>query len=99
MKAIVIEVKNGTTEFLPYSTDEIYIDFRKLCRNSSMLYIDTEEEFDELKDTYIPLETFKEYQGAGVYDYDGNKYPVLKDSGGTVYYIIENYTQTVNNIK
>ena len=94
MKAIVIEAKNGTIEFLPYSTDEIYSHFRKLCRNSSMLYIETEEEFDELKDTYIPLEIPREYQGAGVYDYDGNKYPMLKDSGGTVYYILEIYIQT-----
>lgn len=62
-----------------------------------MLYIDSEEEFEELKDTYIPLETPMEYQGAGIYDCAGQKYPKLKDSGGTVYYIMENYTQTTKN--
>lgn len=65
-----------------------------------MLYLNTEEEFDE--NTYLPSETSKMFKGAGVYDYDGNKYQVLKDEGGTTHYIIdivENYSQTKDNLK
>jgi hypothetical protein len=102
MKAIAIEVKNGPAEFLAYETDEIYAHFRKLCKNSSMLYIDTEEEFDIIKETYIPLDMHEMfdmcknnlYNGPGIYDYEGNKHPVLTDEAGTVYYIVEKYIQT-----
>lgn len=98
MKAIVVEIKNGPTQFLAYEGDEIYKHFRKICHSSSMFYLETEEDFDELKDCYIPEEIYKTFQGAGVYDYDGNKLPVLKDSGGTVYYIVE-HTETTKNVK
>lgn len=97
MKAIVIEVKNGPTEFLMFDTDRIYMVFRKLCHNSNMLYVDSELGFEDLKDLYIPLGVHKIYQGPGIYDHDGNKYPVLKDAIGTVYYIVECFTQTTTN--
>ena len=98
MKAIVAEIKNGPTQFLAYEGEEIYKHFRKLCHNSNMFYLETEEDFDEHKDAYVPLESYKTFQGAGVYDYDGNKHPVLKDEGGTVYYITE-HTETTRNVK
>ena len=96
MKAIVIAVKNGTTEFLPFENEEIYTQFRKLCHNSGMAYIESEESFEELKDNFIPLEIDKKYQGAGIYDFDGDLHEMLKDENETSYHIIENYNENYN---
>ena len=56
-------------------------------------------DFDELMELYVPTDTYKETQGTGVYDYEGNKLPALKDEGGTIYYIVEKYAQTTDYVK
>ena len=97
MKAIVVKTENKFTQFFLYSDDEIYKHFRKICHNSSMLFLESEEDWEQLTDSYL-IPVFMKFQGVGIYDYEGNKYPVLKDEDG-VYYIQENYTESVQNVK
>ncbi len=98
MKALVV-VSADSTEFFLYENDKIYSHYRKLCRLQGMEVLDCIEEFEALMELYIPLGTYKIFQGPGVYDYEGNKHLTLTDEGGTIYYIIENYSQTTKNVK
>jgi len=97
MKAIVVKTENEYTQFFLYSDDEIYKHFRKICHNSSMLFLESEEDWEQLTDQYL-IPVFMKFQGVGVYDYEGNKYPVLKDDEG-VYFIQENYLEFAENVK
>ena len=96
MKAIVVKSAIGT-QFFVFETSEIYKHFRKICHNSSMLFLESEEDWELLIDQYLVSEIMK-YQGMGIYDYEGNKYPVLKDEDG-IYFIQENYTESVQSVK
>lgn len=92
MKAIAIKTGDGLTEFLPYKSEEIVRHFRKLCNNSGMSYVETEDDFEDLKDMYIELGSPVKFNGPGVYDREGLKHEALVDSGGTSYVMV-NFSQ------
>src|ERR1035437_1981498 len=97
MKALVV-VSADSTEFFIYENDDIFSHYKKLCRLQGGEYLDCVEEFDDLMEIYVPLGTYKIFQGSGVYDYEGTKHPVLTDEGGTIYYIVENYSQMTDKV-
>lgn len=99
MKAIVTELQNGFKTYMVFESDVNSI-FSKIVKNTGFHYIQTENDFDELKEDWFPLE-LKMYSGPGIYNNNGdNLGQVLIDlEDKTRYYIDHNYKQTGGSLK
>jgi hypothetical protein len=99
MKAIVIILSNGTRQFYVYEPEHIYCQFKKICANSGLMFIESKVEFEIIIENFIPIENGITYKGRGIYDkYLKKCNRVLTDEEGTKY-SIEYYDETTDAIK
>jgi S-adenosylmethionine/arginine decarboxylase-like enzyme len=98
MKAIVI-ISNGIKQFYVYKQEHIYNQFKKVCVNSGLMFIESKAAFEYIIENFIPIENGITYKGRGIYDKDLKKCNrVLTDEVGTKY-SIEYYDETTDAVK
>lgn len=100
MKAIIFEDHKGVKNFLAvFSAERVLEVFKKISRGSGSFFITSEEQFNELKESYEMSLTdfiYKKFLGIGMYDWDGNFQPKLIQPEGL--YSIEEFVEKTNNV-